>query len=899
MKTSFKLLISALILALSIVSFYRSTKNKHEAIKKVLITTETSTKQAKKTLKQKAEFSLKRLEHELSMQRNPFTGEIPLDEKNEELQNSIKTKKLKSSRKALSTNFGGRTRAVRIDLSDNTSNTILSGGVSSGLFRTTNGGNSWVKVSPNDDIHNVTAIAQDPRMGFQNIWYYATGELLGNSATLGSPFRGRGIWKSNDNGINWSQITQTNSVFESFDSLLDYTMALEVSPINGDLMIASYRTIYRYDGISLDEELRDLSGAMTDVVINSQGRVFAAFQGNSSTLNGVWTSPTGNGSWTRIAQNGSPLDWNATGRIVLANAPSNDNVVYALYENGDDNEDGDIEADLWKYDLSSSTWTNYSGKLPDEPGGDLAGNDPFSIQGGYDLVVSVKPDNENFVLIGGTGAYKIEDIANDNMFLRIGGYKSLSYASYIGNPGTDKHHADVHELYFNPHNYSEIYSGTDGGIHKSQNVLAPTVSWTSLNNNYLTFQFYHIAIDPLTGSNIVFGGAQDNGTNYGGTNYGLPNNTEMIEYIGGDGVAVGIARRDSNSLQLYYGTQNGKIRTNKPNFRTITPNNSESQFVTYFYLDPDNTNNLYYAGESVLYRTSDAENVTSETWDNLGALENDENISRISATRGNYSSSSSYLLIGGKNGSILRIDDPQNTTGITEDIALISTNITPSGFPTNNSSVVTGLAIHPTNKNIVLATYSNYGINNIFLTTNATDTSPTWTVVERNLDSHSIRSAAITEINGTILYFVGTARGLYSSNDPTQIDWSLEGGSEIGLPVISDLAYRPSDNKLLIGTHGNGMYETTVVNLLSDKEPVVNKINATIYPNPAVNQLNINSDEIDLNKATFIISELSGRSILRGTIENKKIDVRTLKTGSYLLSIESENEKQVLQFIKN
>ncbi len=66
------------------------------------------------------------------------------------------------------TNFGGRTRAMALDISDGSSNTMLAGGISSGLFRTTNGGASWTKVSDNDDIHNVSALAQDPRSGFDN-----------------------------------------------------------------------------------------------------------------------------------------------------------------------------------------------------------------------------------------------------------------------------------------------------------------------------------------------------------------------------------------------------------------------------------------------------------------------------------------------------------------------------------------------------------------------------------------------------------------------------------------------------------------------------------------------------------------------------------------------------------
>ena len=89
---------------------------------------------------------------------------------------------------------------------DATSNTMLAGGISSGMFRSTDGGASWTKVSSNDEIHNVSSIAQDPRSGFQNIWYYATGEWTGNSASLGSAYRGQGVWRSTDGGVTWSQI---------------------------------------------------------------------------------------------------------------------------------------------------------------------------------------------------------------------------------------------------------------------------------------------------------------------------------------------------------------------------------------------------------------------------------------------------------------------------------------------------------------------------------------------------------------------------------------------------------------------------------------------------------------------------------------------------------------------
>ena len=910
------------ILLLSLAGFILYTpflfkKSKKQNNNKLIFEVDNQGKLPKTSREEKQLFSEKRLEYELQMQLNPHTGEIPLSEKDRELDESFQSMKKRLFSKTASrtyisrgpSNKGGRTRAIRIDLSDPTSNTILSGGVSSGLFRTTNGGNSWVKVSPNDDIHNVTALAQDPRTGFQNIWYYATGERVGNSASLGSAFRGRGVWKSIDNGVTWNQIAITDSPQETFQSL-DYIMALEVSPINGDLMIAGLRTIYRYDGTDLNIELQNDFGGrlMTDLVLNSEGRVFAAFEGNASTQEGVWTSPTGNGEWTRIAKNGAPENWNATGRIVLSNAPSNDNVIYALYQNGKDNEEGELEADLWKYDLSTDIWTNYSDKLPDEEGGDLAGNDPFSIQGGYDLVVSVKPDDENFVLVGGTGAYRIKNIETDEEFTRIGGYGSLTYGLYRGAAGTDRHHPDIHELLFDPNNFDQLFSGTDGGIHKTTNINEDVVSWISLNNNYLTLQFYHIAIDPLEGSNVVFGGAQDNGTNIGGTNAGLSNNSVMNRFFGGDGVAVGLARvRDNSRLQFFYGSQNGNIRTNKfidslgrNEFRSIRPEDSESNFVTYFYLDPDNTSNLYYAGEDTLYKTNDSENVTTTTWDNLGFMnQNKEEISRMAATRGAYNPERSYLLIGGQNGTILKLDDPQNAIG--ETALSLAKNITPQGFPTDNRSIVSGIAIHPTNPDIVLVTYSNYGLENIFLTTNATEETPIWTEIEQNLNNHSIRSAAITIMDGQILYFVGTARGLYSSSDPINSNWNLEGQDSMGLPLVSELVYRPSDSKLLIGTHGNGMYETDVQTLSTDNISSSNSITEAefkIYPNPATTEISINRQFNRTNDINFTVLDITGKTIKTGILNNNSISINDLKSGVYFLNIKEGNSSKQLKFIK-
>jgi hypothetical protein len=893
----------ALVLVISIFWYY----NQHEAIETTTQTTllETKTleplKSKKKTESERQMFAQERLLYELNMQKNPLTGTIPMEEKQQELENTLLIKQEAQQRRRIApntytsrgpSNLGGRTRALAVDLSDNTGKTMLSGGVSSGLFRTTDGGASWTKVSANDEIHNVNALTQDPRVGHQNKWYYATGEWRGNSAGLGSAYRGRGVWQSTNSGLTWTQIPGTNSVFENYDSDFDYISALEVNPITGHLFIATNainKNIYRYDGTSFTKEFNINGSGWTDVVIATNGRVFASLEGS-----GVWTSPTGNGSWTLIAENGTPTDWASTGRIVLGEAPSNTDVIYALYVNGDS---GNIEADLWKYDLSTDTWTDYSSKLPDEPNGDLAGNDPFAVQGGYDLVVSVKPDNENFVLIGGTNVYRIEDITTDATFTRIGGYVSnTSYAPY--SVGGVEHHSDIHVLEFDPFDANTLFSGTDGGVHKTLDITAANIAWASLNNNYITYQFYHVALDPTIGSNFVFGGTQDNGTKYGGTDIGLPENTSMNHWWGGDGVAVGIGTISSR-LQLYFGSQNGNIHAYDDDYRadikpTGSPTGDDALFITYFYLDPDNNDYLYYAGKPTLYKTATATTVVADTWDNAGTLSTNENLRTFATTRGAYDAASSYMLLGGESGGIFRFDDPVNTANLNAAV-----NITPAAANKSKGAVVSGLAIHPTNKDIVLAVYANYGINSIFLTTNATAANPDWTLVEQNLSAHSIRSAAVTTVGNEIIYFVGTARGLYSNSDPVNDNWVLEGPNTIGLAVVSSLVYRPSDNTLLIGTHGNGMFETTVQGTLSTND-FTKTTDVYVYPNPTQDVLNFRSTTLDFSATvTYEIYNLTGKRILNGTLNNQKVDVRPLNSGVYFVNLNVGNTTQSLKFIKN
>ncbi len=413
----------------------------------------------------KARFHEERLKYEFDLVKNPVTGKIPtgIYEQERALAKSLPVKEETISLSATNTlnttvnntylpagpnNIGARTRAIAYDVRYGSGNqVIVAGSVSGGIMRSTNGGNNWTNVTPNvNDIHSFTAIVQDPRPGFQDTWYAGGGELYGNSASeIGATYFGWGLWKSTNNGASWSKLTFTiddipgNAAFantlENFDHPFDFVYRLAVNPTNGHLYISCHRRVVRSTDAGASFQTVFGSAVLTnslqgqnDVAVANDGRVLVAMNGGNPdiSLKGVFISATGNrGSYVRIA-GGSTLNvdsvanWRANNyeggdkRILLTIAPSNQNIAYVFYENGlsSDAPDSKPEADLFRLDMagtSTFTWSNRSENLPDLPAGNLSGSDPLSVQGGYDMVIKVKPDNPNVVFVGGVNLYRSDD----------------------------------------------------------------------------------------------------------------------------------------------------------------------------------------------------------------------------------------------------------------------------------------------------------------------------------------------------------------------------------------------------------------------------------------------------------------------------------------------------------
>jgi len=97
------------------------------------------------------------------------------------------------------------------------------------------------------------------------------------------------------------------------------------------------------------------------------------------------------------------------------------------------------------------------------------------------------------------------------------------------------------------------------------------------------------------------------------------------------------------------------------------------------------------------------------------------------------------------------------------------------------------------------------------------------------------------------------------------------------------------------------MFETTVEgNTLSTKKYNKSEIKISFYPNPAQKELTIQSNTFDLSKnVVYRISDINGKTVKKGIVNSKKINIENLNHGVYLVNLNIEGEKQNFKFIKN
>ena len=877
----------------------------------------------------KSEFGLEdvdgRLEYERLITADPKTGEIPKNIRNAEITFAERIDELTERARinaldfesAGPANVGGRTRAVALDVRDE--DVILAGGVSGGIWKSTNGGITWERKSDPGNRNSITCIVQDTRPGREDTWYHGTGELFGNSARGGgAAYRGNGIYKSTDNGETWNVIPSTEDSEPSvFNSQFQYIWNIELNELNlteDEILVAAYGGILRsVDGgdtweVEIGQRLYDLDPAVDLNEINASfftglekgadGVFYAALSTFSSTDDdspdaGLYVSPEGQ-TWYEIA----PFtEGSGYRRVVISHSPSSPTRSYWLIDSN--------PAFLLRFNLTGFNaagplggWSNLTENVP-RFGGDLG---DFDAQGSFNMTINVHPEDPDLIFLGGTNLYRsTTGFFNDSETNWVGGYNPEGGSSVYLN-----HHPDQHEVVFYPSDPNKILSANDGGLFITRDVNSDSVRWTSANNGYLTSQFFTIALSEDENDDAMIGGMQDNGTD--ATNGSL----SWSNVLGGDG---GYAATTPGKEVWFSSFQNGQTFLLNVDqdfdltyFARVDPAplvadaGSAYLFINPFLLDPTNHNRMFMAGGNHLYVNENVAQIPGGSqegngigWERVNDLPIEFGV--VSAI--DISLDGSTLYYGSSNGLLYKVIDADNTTNME------SVEITDASFP--EDAYLSSIAVNPADSEHLLVIFSNYLVPSIFESTNGGESFVDVSgVLEEFTDGSgngpSVRWGEIIPTNSGTTYLVGTSTGLYSteSTSSTSTPWTREAPDLIGSAVVMMMDYRPSDGRLAVATHGNGVFTTTIDDFQRiEQERTGDSFNVVSnYPNPFSESTRIVFDipEDDIVKVSLYSrkGELV-RNILWGkqfagensvVWDGKNAAGTTLANGIYLYTIE-------------
>lgn len=695
-----------------------------------------------------------------------------------------------------STAYSGRTSAIAVHPTN--PNIVYAGTAQGGLYRSLDGGATWVPLMDNAATLAIGAVAISPSN--PSTIYVGTGE----STQCGSGcFIGVGVYRI-DNADTAPVLSgplnkdaANNDVFtgRAISEILVHpadpntifvatTSGIAGIGANTTGLALPVRGIYRstnagsasptFNLLSMGISERNVTDLYMDPV--DPNRIYAGVIGVAAGDGGVYTSANALAPAPTFSQILSITLTGAQGRVELAGTNvGGTTTVYAATGEG--------------------TGTTYK-SINAAPFTLVLDNNFCNAQCFYDIAVAVDPTNANNVYLGGSPVLPFGRSTN-------GG------ASYTNSSGGL--HVDTQAITVAPSNPSIIYFGSDGGIWKSVNA---GVNWTTLNNTtYSATQFMSIATHP-TNTNYSLGGTQDNGTEL------LAPDGTWINSDGGDG---GFAVIDQTSTSLadivayhtYFnqtGTQIGFEKhtaldptTGDPTWTTFYGCKSGGAFVangiscadpTLFYApmvngpvaaDSVGKDTLYF-GTNKLYRSSNLGVTMTPVSQALPAT-----ISAIGISPQN----DNVRLAGTTSGGVYYSNTPGATT---------MTSVS-AGLP---SRYVGRIAISPVDENTAYVAFNGYGIPNqhVMKTVNLNAATPTWVNAGVGIPDVPTNALVIDPLNANVLY-AGTDIGVFWSNNGGA-SWSPFG---TGLPRVAvfGMSIQNTSRLLRIATHGKGMWQTAIV----------------------------------------------------------------------------------------
>ncbi|MFZ0548760.1 MAG: hypothetical protein WAM60_25140 [Candidatus Promineifilaceae bacterium] len=475
-----------------------------------------------------------------------------------------------------------------------------------------------------------------------------------------------------------------------------------------------------------------------------------------------------------------------------------------------------------------------SGKLRRSTDGGLTWPDTITGPAGwcggqcwYNIGIAMDPNDANIIYLGGqgnSGAARILIKSTDGM-----NFSMIDTGL----------HPDTHDIRLAPSNPSIVYVASDGGIWRSEDAGG---SFTSLNNtDFSATQFQSLALHP-TDPNFMIGGTQDNGTECLGA---CGSNTDTNAWIRADLSDGGTALIDQNAVNTsavtmyhtYYNFQGamGYVKvTNTQDayennwtlygcgFAGAIPNGFDCTDPVNFYapmtLGPGSPNTLYF-GSDVLYRSADGGQsmavVSQDPVDPLAGLEGRLSTIAVSPQNDNV------RIVGLRNGKVFA-----TTTGSSS-----LTDVTPPSAP---GQYVGRVAIDPNNSSTAYITYAGFGAASgahIWKTTNLAGGAGSWVPSGTGVPDVPVNAFVVDPNNSDHLY-AGTDIGVYRSTDGGA-SWTPF-SNQLPRVAVFDMAIQNSARILRVATHGKGIWEIGLDNVVPDIDQFSKRVTASGPLEPGV-----------------------------------------------------------------
>jgi photosystem II stability/assembly factor-like uncharacterized protein len=538
----------------------------------------------------------------------------------------------------------------------------------------------------------------------------------------------------------------------------------------------------------------------------------------------------------------------------------------------------------------------------------------FNTYGYYFGQIRVSPFNPNKIYIYGVPFLKSEDGGKT--------FKSIDASNM---------HGDYHALWLNPNRDGHMVVGNDGGI----NISYDDGKTYYKANTPAVGQFYSVNVDMEKPYN-VYGGLQDNGVWYGpSTNKENTGWQEEGEYpfkriMGGDGMQVAIDTRDNTTV--YTGFQFGnyfRVNRNTGENKYITPKHKLGErplrwnWQAPICLSKHNQDIVYFGSNKfhrAMNKGNDFQTLTGDltNWGVKGNVPygtittitesplkfgliycgtDDGNVyvsQDVGYTWKNITFSNEYIGIGDKAGKSILINGqwivrPPNTLYFSRIVA--SSFDTPTIYVSLNGKIYDDF-------NSYLFKSNDYG--------------ETFHEIGLDFPTEPINVIREDPKNKNILY-VGTDHGVYVSINKGKNFMKMTG--DFPNVAVHDLVIHPRDNDLVVGTHGRSIYIAHVGELqqlndtLMAKDIYVFKIDPIHYNKNLGKRNNLWSEPQETKKQFAFYVKEKGISTLRiKTVETEhapSLQLKEIKDTSaaglnyvdYDLSIDSTTLSKYQQWV--